>query len=64
MHFVKLLIIAIALEFMCSIGVIEREQPKAIPAKVEIESVDLQIGKGDKEAAEAHAATPIHIRIQ
>ena len=64
MHFVKLILVAIAIEFMCSIGVLEKEKPKASALKVKMESIQLNKENDQKIMTEVPASTPIQIKIQ
>ncbi len=64
MHFVKLILFAIAFEFMCCIGVLEKEKPKAPASEVKIESISFIKENDQKIMTEVKKSTPIHIRIQ
>ena len=64
MHFVKLILVAIAIEFMCCIGVLEKEKPKASVSKVKIELIQLNKENGQQIMTEVPASTPIQIKIQ
>ncbi len=64
MYFVKLILVAIAFEFMCCIGVMEKEKPEVSTFKVKIESIQLEKENDQNIVTEVSDTTPMQIRIQ
>jgi|GEM_PF-3320638 len=64
MHFIKILLLAIAIELMCCFGVMEKEKPVSKTSAISIEKTDQEKIIDQKKIKEVSASTPIQISIQ
>ena len=64
MHFVKLILFAIAIEFMCCLGVIEKEERESQTSVVKVETIDPVHENDQKSIQEGTKPIPIKISIQ
>lgn len=64
MHFIKILLLAIAVELLCCFGVIEKEKSSKTTAPVSIEKTNQDTIIDEKNTKAVSAGTPIQIIVK
>jgi hypothetical protein len=64
MHFIKILLLAIAVELLCCFGVIEKEKSSSVTPPISIEKTGPDTIIDQKSTKAVSAGTPIQIIIR